>query len=119
MKIRLVLIVVLLIAVVSSAGMLNNPENRFKLELDCEIGFTGVIFHTIQFGQTVTVLNYVRDGGQDVLFPYQRYTAGLSIGKHTVYFLYQPFTVQSKVQLKNNLILDGVTFPTGSGILLN
>ncbi len=68
MKIRLVLIVVLLTAVVSSAGMLNNPKNRFKLELDYEIGFTGVIFHTIQFGQTGTVLNYVKDGGQDVSF---------------------------------------------------
>ncbi len=66
-----------------------------------------------------TVLNYVKDDGQDVLFPYQRYTAGLSIGKHTVYFLYQPFTVQTKVQLKNDLILDGVTLPAGSGILLN
>lgn len=119
MKTRFVLIVVLLIAVASSAGMLNKPENRFKLELDYEIGFTGVIFHTIQFGQTGTVLNYVKDGGQDVLFPYQRYTAGLSIGKHTVYFLYQPLTVQSKVQLKNDLIVDGVTFPAGSGILLN
>ena len=119
MKTRFVLIVILLIAVVSSAGMLNKPENRFKLELDYEIGFTGVIFHTIQFGQTGTVLNYVKDGGQDVLFPYQRCTAGLSIGKHTVYFLYQPFTVQTKVQLKNDLILDGVTLPAGSGILLN
>ena len=99
--------------------MLNNPENRFKLELDYGIGFTEVIFHTIRFGHMGTVSNYVADGGQDVLFPYQRYTTWLSIGKHTVYFLYQPFTVQSKVQLKNNLILDGVTFPTGSGILLN
>ncbi len=81
----------------------------------------GVIFHTIQFGQTGIVLNYVKDGGQDILFPYQnqRYTAGLSIGKHTVYFLYQPLTVQSKVQLKNDLIVDGVTFPAGSGNLLN
>ena len=96
MKTRFALIVVLLIAVISSAGLLNNPENRFKLELDYEIGFTGVIFHTIQFGQTGTVLNYVKDGGQDVLFPYQRYTAGLSIGRHTVYFLYQHLAFKRK-----------------------
>jgi hypothetical protein len=78
----------------------NNPENRFKFELDYEIGFTGVIFHTIQFGQTGTVLNYEKDGGQNILFLYQRYTAGLSIGKHTVYFLYQPLRFSLRFSLR-------------------
>lgn len=97
---------------------MNNPENWFKFELAYEIGFTGVIFHTIQFGQTETVLNYEKDGGQNIIFPYQRYTAGLSIGTHCLLSL-SATPVQSKVQLKSDLIVDGVTFPAGSGILLN
>ncbi|WP_258006339.1 hypothetical protein [Mesotoga sp. B105.6.4] len=91
MKTRTVMVAVLLLAVISTAGLLNDPHNRYRLELDYEIGFSGVLFHTIQFGQTGTVLDYVKDEGQDVLFPYERYTAGLGIGRHTVYISHLPF----------------------------
>lgn len=119
LKFKVTIAVFLILTVLSLAGFLNDPANRYSLELNYEKGFTGVLFHTIQFGKTGTIFDYVKDGGQGVLFPFERYAASFNIDRHTVHFLYQPLTVQTKVDLKSDLVVDGVTFPAGSGILLN
>jgi hypothetical protein len=119
LKVRVLIAAFIVLAVFSFAGLLSGPANRLRLELDYESGFTGVIFHTIQFGQSGTVFNYVKDGGQDVLFPFERFTASVGIDRHTVYFLYQPLTVQTKVKLKSDLLVDDVLFPAGTGMVLN
>ncbi|HPB64725.1 MAG TPA: hypothetical protein PLD15_12215 [Mesotoga sp.] len=119
LKVRVLVAAFITLAVFSFAGLLSGPADRFRLELDYESGFTGVIFHTVQFGQGGTVFNYVKDGGQDVLFPFERFTASVGIDRHTVYFLYQPLTVQTKVKLKSDLLVDDVLFPAGTGMVLN
>jgi len=113
------IVALLLVSTFSFAGILNDPANRYRLDLTYESGFTGVLFHKIQFGQSGTDFDYVRDGGQGVLFPFERFTAGITIGKHTVSLLYQPLTVQTKVKLNSALVVDDVTFPAGTGMILN
>ena len=119
MRFKLLIVALLLIAAFAFAGVLNDPANRYRLDLNYESGFTGVLFHKIQFGQSGTDFDYVSDGGQGVLFPFERFTASIGIGKHTVSLLYQPLTVQTKVKLKSDLIVDDVTFPAGTGMTLN
>lgn len=119
MKSRFLILIMLFLSLLSMAGILNDPANRYELKLNYESGFTGVLFHTIQFGQSGTQFNYVADGGQGVLFPFERFTASLGLGRHTVYFLYQPLTVQTRVRLKEDLVVDDVTFPSDSGMILN
>ncbi len=119
LKSKILILTFVLLASFALAGLLNDPSNRYELNLNYESGFTGVLFHTIQFGEAGTVFSYVADGGQGVLFPFERFTASLGIGRHTVHLLYQPLTVQTKARLNEDLIVDDVTFPAGTGMLFN
>lgn len=98
---------------------INNPGLPYSVVLNYEAGFTSVIHHTIQFGEVGTNFDYVKNGGQDILFPYSRYMVGISSGKHSVYLLYQPLTVQTRVLLTSDLILDDTIFSAGTGVILN
>jgi len=44
-------------------GFFNSPESFFGFESSIEVGF---FYHKIQFGESGTYFNYVKDGGQDV-----------------------------------------------------
>jgi hypothetical protein len=114
----LVLIVVLVAgATPAAASWLNNPENTFEVRLAPEMGFLGVIKHTIQFGQQGTKFDYVADGGQDILFPYRRMSAELHLKpRHTIVLLYQPIDVRTETYLLAPLVLDSDTFPAGTAM---
>ena len=75
-RFRYLVLIPLLAAAVApaTASWLNNPDNSFEVRLATEMGFVGVLAHTIQFGQQGTKFDYVADGGQDVLFPFRRMT---------------------------------------------
>jgi hypothetical protein len=115
------LLIPLLAAVVTpaSGSWLNNPDNTFEVRLATEMGFVGVLAHTIQFGQQGTRFDYVADGGQNVLFPFRRMSAELHLKpRHTIVFLYQPLDVRTETYLVNPLILDTDTFPAGTAMNL-
>ena len=116
---RYLLLVSLLAAVAApaAASWLNNPENTFEVRLAPEMGFLGVIKHTIQFGQQGTKFDYVADGGQDILFPYRRMSAELHLKpRHTIVLLYQPVDVRTETYLLAPLVLDSDTFPAGTAM---
>jgi hypothetical protein len=93
---------------------LQNNEN-VAFDLKAEAGWVKVLYHTYQVGQAGTVFDFVTMGGQEILFPFERYDAGLRLyRKHEIRFLYQPLTVATEVTFKDAVTIDGVTFPKGT-----
>jgi hypothetical protein len=82
-----------------------------------EQGVVGVLYHHYQVGTGGTDFNFVTQGGQDVLFPYQRYSVDLVLGSHNRFtFLYQPLTLNTRTVVdrngsgSGNLVIDGTSF---------
>lgn len=83
--------------------------------LHAEVGTLAPLSHTIQFGQAGTELDYVKEGGQDNLFPFVRLSAGIALGpRHDIVLLYQPLDLRTEVTLDNALTVDDVTFAAGT-----
>jgi hypothetical protein len=82
-----------------------------------EFGFLSVLSHEIQFGRNGTNFDYVKNGGQDVLFPVTRFSAEMDIGKrNTFILLYQPLRIETQDLLRNGVTIDNYTFPDSTGI---
>lgn len=93
------------------------PDDFVDLRLNAEIGFLGVLKHTIQFGRGGTTFDYVDEGGQDVLFFFGRLSADITLAdNHQITLLYQPLQLEGRTVLKRDHVIDGVTFNAGTGI---
>ena len=94
-------------------------ETNLKFRTVAEFGFLSVLSHEIQFSKNGTNFDYVKDGGQDVLFPVTRFSAEMDIGKrNTFILLYQPLRIETKTLLKNDLVVDNYSFQANEGINL-
>lgn len=113
------LILIMLFISIGFGTYLNNSNLPYTLTLNYETGFMSIIFHTIQFGENGTNFDYVKSGGQNILFPFNRYSLSVNGGKHTVYLLYQPLTVQTRTLLSEELVLDETVFFANSAVILN
>lgn len=110
--------------IISSLVMAQNPtveytsqDNNLKLRGVAELGFLGVLKHQVQFSNGGTYIDYVRDGGQDVLFPVNRLSLELEIKeRHTLTFLYQPLRLESTTFLNRDLVIDNLLFPAGTSV---
>ncbi|TVQ36312.1 MAG: hypothetical protein EA384_14690 [Spirochaetaceae bacterium] len=81
------------------------------VRLVAEAGFLGVIDHRIRFAEEDSTFRYHKDGGQDVLFPFARLSAELTLqNRHTVVFLYQPLELETRAELPPDFTVDGVEF---------
>jgi hypothetical protein len=125
MKTRVLIITALLIAAIPFVGFafesINDEDAFLKLVPNAEVGFTKVLNHTIQFGDGTTNFDYVKQGGQEILFLFQRYSLDVNLGKrHTVTLLYQPLTLETQTRVPTDLTagitIDDVTFPAGTGL---
>lgn len=97
------------------ASWLNDPDKKLAVRLEAELGALLPVSHTIQFGKDGSKYDYVTEGGQDNLFPFARFEAGLDIGKrHTVKFLYQPLDLEANVVARRDLRIDSVDFAKGT-----
>lgn len=85
-----------------------------KLKFHYETGFVGVLKHTIQFGLTGTKFDYVNEGGQDILFPFERFSADIYIKRNIITLLYQPLDIRTDAVLRRDVIVDGTLFPSGT-----
>jgi hypothetical protein len=82
-----------------------------------ELGYLAVLDHRVQFSNNGTYINYVKEGGQDVLFPVSRLSLELEIKKkHTFILLYQPLRLESTALLERDLLIDNLTFPAGTSV---
>jgi len=95
----------------------DRDTSKLKFRAVAEIGFISVLSNQIQLGENGTYFNYVKDGGQDVLFPSTRFSLELDFNKrNTLIFLYQPLRLETQSLLRNDLVSNGITFPASTGI---
>lgn len=91
--------------------------SKIEFRAVAEIGFIAVLAHRIQLGKNGTYFNYVRNGGQDVLFPSTRFSIEMDVNKrNTFILLYQPLKIETQSLLRNDVILNDVTFSASTGI---
>ena len=113
------LVMVLAAFGLSGAPLLNDPASAWQLGLEYELGAVKVINHTLQVGQAGTVFDYVNRGGQDILFPFQRFGAELTLFKdHRIALLYQPLEFQTELRFREAVTIDDATFVGGSPMRL-
>ncbi|MBW6458861.1 MAG: hypothetical protein K0B52_06855, partial [FCB group bacterium] len=106
-------------ALAGSPGTLLNPSGGpMEIFFEVETGLVGVLNHTYQSGKMdegAYTFDFVKEGGQDILFPFDRYTAGLTLNKkHRIGLLYQPLTVVTNVTFREDVMIDSVTFASGT-----
>jgi hypothetical protein len=99
------------------AGRSVEDSDQLVFRAVAELGFVGVLAHNIQFSNSGSRIDYVREGGQDVLFPVSRFSLELDIKpKNTLVFLYQPLRLESTALLRRDLTIDELTFPAGTSV---
>ena len=105
-----------LLAAAALASPFNPPDKPYALELTGEIGFLAPVSHRIQFSNDGTDLDYIKDGGQDNLFPFIRPTATLHYKRQQFTLLWQPLDLNTTVVLDKDLKVDDVVFAAGKPI---
>jgi hypothetical protein len=96
---------------------LNPPDRWYALKATAELGFVGVLKHGIQFGEDGTYFDLRKQGGQDVLFPFFRFTGEFAIKqRHSLIFLIQPLKLKSRTTLDSDLQVDGTRFASGTAM---
>lgn len=81
----------------------------FEPFVETEQGTIGILSHTYQNGKapdggTSDVFDFKNQGGQDLLYPFQRYAVGATInGAHRIWFTYQPLLLQTNVTFQEDV----------------
>ena len=96
------------------------PDDRWiRLGSAVEFGALSVVTHTIQFGREGTELDYVKEGGQDNLFPFARASLEATLWQqHTFVALYQPLTIETDAVLDRDLQVYDEVFSAGTPMKL-
>lgn len=115
---RIVLIsIVLVLFVVPSLFAVS-----FEPFVETEQGFIAVTHHTYGSGatkETTDLFDFRNEGGQDRLFPFERYSVGATIaGRHRAWFTYQPFELVTDVRFKEARTVGGTTFTVNTPVEL-
>lgn len=90
-------------------------EPDFGIRANLEIGFLGVLAHTIQLGRDGTMVDYPADLTQSNLYLFLRVSADFDIWRqHIITFVYQPIDLETTTTLRRDLTIDGALFAQGS-----
>ena len=82
-----------------------------------ELGYSAVVSHKIQSGKNGTQFDYVKDAGQDILFPFARAEVALRTSeKDRFIFLYQPIELNTRTVMRQKLQIDDIIFETGTPV---
>lgn len=104
-------------APVPEGSLLNSPERPWQVEPVAEIGFLAPFSNTYQSGKEGTEFDYVEEGGQDNLFLFARLSVDVRWSeRNAVTFLYQPLDVLTQQVANRDLVLDNLTYPSGTPI---
>lgn len=94
-------------------------ERLIRANGNLELGFVSVLGNKIKYDVNDTYLDYVKHGGQDILFFNWRISMDLTIKDvHTLIFLYQPLELLSTVSPRQDLRMDGKTFLAGNAVTM-
>jgi hypothetical protein len=106
---RTALVVAFVAALLLFAGLTplaaQDAEPFIQVIPRAEVGYLAVLKHLYQSGDDAgsTLFNYVTQGGQDILFPFQRFAADVVLGgRHRVTLLYQPLTLKTQTVADRN-----------------
>ena len=112
------LLAVLITPIFGGESLINQHNGPVKFYFETETGLFGVLSHTYQSGRIeegAYNFDFVNEGGQDILFPFERYVAGLKINdKHKIGLLYQPLEVNTNVTFREDVMIDSVLFSQGT-----
>jgi len=111
---RIIIFLLIVLAVNAFSEEVSTNDN-IKINIQYEKGFLKLFHHTLQTGQSGTNFDYIAQGGQEILFPFERYAADLLLFKnHKVSLLFQPLTLETKTRFYSDVTIDNVTFPADS-----
>lgn len=97
----------------SATALAKAPETEGTLEL----GYSAVMSHTIQNSRDGTKFDYVKNGGQDILFPFTRADVTVRTSdKDRFVFLYQPLEINTRTVVRDELRVDDVTFAANTPV---
>lgn len=83
-----------------------------------ETGFLAVLDHKIQLSKDGSYFDYVKEGGQDVLFAATRFSLDWRLSeKHCLVLLYQPLALETREVLRRDVLIDGLRYPGGTGLI--
>jgi hypothetical protein len=72
------------------------PQRAYRIRVLAEAGLLDPLANIGSFGDRATRFDFIRDGGQDNVYFYSRWSAELSLReRHTIVFLYQPLQIES------------------------
>jgi len=95
----------------ASAVLAMAQEAPVTVSLEAEAGAVKVLYHTYKVGENSSIFDFVNNGGQEILYPFQRFSATAEIAdRHQVKFLYQPLTVATEITARESFTIDTVTF---------
>jgi len=93
-----------------------------ELYAQAEQGALKLLSHTYRVGAALDGnddFDFVRQGGQEILFFFDRYTFGATIAeRHDISFLYQPLNVVTDVRFQEDVHIDDVVFTAGTPMQL-
>ena len=93
-------------------SILNSNDRDWTIELTYELGSLAVLQNDIQLGKEGTEFDYVKEGGEDNLFAYQRFETNFRFKeRHSFLFLYQPLDLRTTQEASTDLRFDLITFP--------
>jgi hypothetical protein len=102
-----------LVASFTSTALAKAPETVGSLEF----GYSAVLSHYIQNSKTGTRFNYVKNGGQDILFPFARADVTVRTSDNDRFvFLYQPLEINTRTVVRSDLVVDNVTFAANTPV---
>jgi hypothetical protein len=97
--------------------LLNQHADGPQLTLSAELGFQAVLAHRIRFSNYGSLIDYVDEGGQDVLFAFKRASGDVALGadnRHHVGLLYQPLSLVTEEVADRELTVNDTVFPAGT-----
>lgn len=101
----------------TSATEQGRATTGLRLKGVAEVGALAVVSHQLQFGRDGTYFDLRGDGRQDTMFFFGRLAAELELSDHhEVIFLYQPLRLETTTVVQDDLRVDDVTFPAGTGV---
>ena len=97
------------------ASPLNKPNASWQIQPQLEVGFIAPLQNDIQLGKSGTDFDYIKQGGADNLFRYQRFEINWEKDqKHNFSFLFQPFDITTTETSTKELRFDNTSFPKDS-----
>ena len=108
---RITTLLIILITVASSLAAVS-----FEPFVETEQGTIAVLSHTYKNGESSTdpvmdLFDFRNEGGQDRLFPFERYSIGATIaGRHRAWFTYQPLELVTNVRFQEDKTIGNTTF---------